>query len=835
MSAKTYLVSGLLAALSSSALADVIPADERMESVVVTAQKREQSPLDVPIALTAYSGNSLKSLNIQEFDKLSLFVPGFQVQNQAPDNPGFVVRGITSDSIDATVEARVSVFQDGVSISRSPASYVELFDIARIEVAKGPQSTLFGRGALIGGVSVVTNHASLDGFQAAASVEAGSYDYDMLEGMVNVPVSDDAALRLAGRYKKRDGYVANLLGGRAYNGIETAALRGSATWHPLEAFSADLIVNFERDGTTATPFKSNSIPPTDPVSGTILGDTGHNSGATLTTSPGLGGGKALGLNRTIESVTALTSYKLSSAFTLSTITAYRRFDDAEVLDVDGSSLTLIGAAASVGGDQFSHEFRLNYDDGGMLSAFAGASYFYENGFSNLPVQYNEREMLAILTGQLNRAAPPSNGFFDSPTYLQGYAPAYLKGLAGKYGYALDSATAAGIAANLQNNHWEEGATEGKTKSVDLYADVTLHASDRLEFSAGLRYSHDDKSSSGSAQDSDRSILRSVLVALTQTGAARSQLLAALAQPGAASLTILPASVVPNFGFGIEPTANNGDRFTKPYTDDGFSWRATARYALAPQSSLYATYARGRRPLQYAPTSASVPYAAPIFGLVAAETVDSFEVGYKTLTLDGRLRLDTAAYFYSYDNFSTSIRNGAQLIATNAGKADAYGFEAAADYKLAEGANLFATYAYGHARFGGDSLYKGNMFRLTPDHKLSVGANLSQAMFGGTVTLTPTYTWQSKMFFDNNDDIPALQTTNIIPDLVQDEVQQAYGLVNLKLSYQPEHAPWSVSLFASNVLDQKFIKDAGNAGDTFGLPTFIAGEPRFLGASLSVKL
>ena len=837
MSAKFHLVSyGVLAMLVSSALADTAPASEQLESVVVTAQKREQNPIEVPIALTAYSGNFLKALNIQEFDKLSLFVSGFQVQNQSPDNPGFVVRGITSDSIDATVESRVSVFQDGVSISRSAASYVELFDINRIEVAKGPQSTLFGRGSLIGGVSVVTNHASLDGFAAAASAETGDYDYSMIDGMVNLPLSDDVAVRLSGRYKKRDGYVKNLLSGPDYDSLETAALRGSATWHPTENFSADMIVNLERDGSSGTPFKSNSVTPTDPATGQILGDLSPNSGATFTTVPGLEDGKKLGMSRTLYSVTGLTTYKIDSALTLNTITAFRRFSVEEVLDLDGSSATLIGAAAEAKGDQFSHEFRLNYDAGGLITAFAGASYFYEGTNTRTPVQYNEREMLALLTGQFNRAAPPANAFFDSPTYLGAYAPAYLKGLAGKYGVALDSATASGIAANLQNNHWEEFTTIGKSKSADLYADVTVHATDSLELTAGLRYSHDDKSSGYAGQTRDRSIIRGVLVALAEPAAIRSAMLAALAAPGASSLTTVPASaLLPDFGFAAQPTLNNGDRSYRPYTDDGFTWRATARYALAPQSSVYATYARGRRPMEFSPAAPTMPNTAPSFAPVAAETVDSYEAGYKTLALDGRLRFDSAVYLYAYNNFRTTIKNGTQLIAANAGKANSYGVEAAADWLAFEGVDLFATYAFSHARFGGDSIYKDNMFRLTPDHKLSVGATLSQALFGGTVTLTPTYTWQSKVFFDDNNDIPALQTTNIIPDTVQDEVQNAYGLLNLKLSYQPEKASWSVSLFASNVLEQKFIKDAGNSGDTFGLPTFIAGEPRFIGASLSMKL
>ncbi|MFM8821317.1 MAG: TonB-dependent receptor plug domain-containing protein, partial [Phenylobacterium sp.] len=128
-----------------------------VEELIVTAQKREQRTLEVPIALTAYTGDFLDDVGVQEFEELSLLVPGFEVQNQSPNNPGFVMRGITSDDGGATIEPRVSVFQDGVSVSKSRGSYIELFDNARIEVAKGPQSTLFGRSALIGAVNIVQN------------------------------------------------------------------------------------------------------------------------------------------------------------------------------------------------------------------------------------------------------------------------------------------------------------------------------------------------------------------------------------------------------------------------------------------------------------------------------------------------------------------------------------------------------------------------------------------------------------------------------------------------------------------------------------------------------
>ena len=109
-------------ALATSANAQVSEDQtSQLEEVIVTAQLRAQDPIEVPFALTAYSGEFLDGLGVQDFEELSAFVPGLLVQNQSPNNPGFVMRGITSDSGAATAEPRVSVFQDGVSISKSRA------------------------------------------------------------------------------------------------------------------------------------------------------------------------------------------------------------------------------------------------------------------------------------------------------------------------------------------------------------------------------------------------------------------------------------------------------------------------------------------------------------------------------------------------------------------------------------------------------------------------------------------------------------------------------------------------------------------------------------------
>ncbi len=194
------LAAASAAALSFTALPAFAEEGAVVDEIVVTAQKQQQQAIDVPLSLTAYSAERLEALGVQDFADLALFTPGFEVQDQSPNNPGFVMRGVTSDSTDSYSEARVSVFQDGVSISKAQGAYVELFDLERVEVAKGPQSTLFGRGALIGGVNIIQKKASTSGVEGYAKLEAGDYSYGEFEGAVNVPLSDKLAVRFsAGR------------------------------------------------------------------------------------------------------------------------------------------------------------------------------------------------------------------------------------------------------------------------------------------------------------------------------------------------------------------------------------------------------------------------------------------------------------------------------------------------------------------------------------------------------------------------------------------------------------------------------------------------------------
>ncbi|HEY9234608.1 MAG TPA: TonB-dependent receptor, partial [Phenylobacterium sp.] len=293
--------------------------------------------------------------------------------------------------------------------------------------------------------------------------------------------------------------------------------------------------------------------------------------------------------------------------------------------------------------------------------------------------------------------------------------------------------------------------------------------------------------------------------------------------------------LPMFGLTFQPTSALGTPTEREADNSGFTWRLVGRYKLSDDANLYASYARGRLPEVLAASAPANPYDPARFAEIEAETVDSYEVGAKAALWDRRLRLDTAAYFYDYDNFQTVEQQGTLFVVTNAGKAEAYGVEAQAELAVVSGLDLFATYAYSHARFK-DGAYDGNRFRLSPDHSLSLGADWRFAALGGEVSVRPTYTWQSKVFFSDDNDRAMFQQPPraLVADNIQDELQDAYGLANLRVSWTAASRPLTLEAFVNNITDEEYLIDAGNTGDSLGMPTFVAGPPRMWGVGLTWK-
>lgn len=768
------------------------------EEIVVTAQLREQNILEVPIAVSAYSGESLDRLGITKFDDLSLIVPGLEVQEQSANNTGFVIRGITSDSGDATSEPRVAVFQDGVPASRNRGSYVELFDLERVEVSRGPQATLYGRGALIGAVNVIQNKADLNDFSLIGEAAGGDYEYGRALLVMNAPlVQDQFGLRLAATMRQREGFTENVLGGDDLGGVNVVALRASAAWAPTDAVRFDLIGNLHEDDNAGTAFVSGRYAACAPAGASQTCSPANPFGpAALNTFGGFENNQPLGLERGVYSVTLLGQFDLSPSFTLNSTSGYRYFRSFEVFDPDGFGLPLAVAAEDARGMQWSQDFRLSYDDGGPLTWFIGASYFEEDGRQRVPFMFDERVALQHAAAQIT----------DTPqTYAALTDPAYVASVI-ELALGAPAGTGVFLEPGLQNNHTEAFTNFGETESVDIYADATLAVTDRLEISAGVRWTQDDKTTSYMAEVGGTG---SLLGAALATGA-------------------LPTTT---WGLFTQPTTGLSSASD---TFEDATWRLVARYALNEDVSLWASYARGRRPDVIAATGPATPLAAPTFSIVPAETVDSVEVGARARLQSG-LNVEGSVYHYEYENFQTSQFSGAMLVTVNAGEASATGFEGQADWQITPWLDLFGTYAYSHARFDSGAR-EGNHFRLSPDHTLSLGAVFAFDVAGGTLSITPTYSWQSEVFFDDDNDDPALQVRSPITlsDFLLDERQDSYGLFNLRARYEAASGHWSVEAFANNLADEEYLIDAGNTGDLLGIPTFIRGAPRTIGLQVATR-
>ncbi len=338
--------------------------DNTVDVITVTTQFREQSVADVPINVSAFDEALLEDLAIADFEDLAAFTPGLIVQEQSPNNTGYSIRGITTDSGEATSETRVAVFRDGVSITRSRGSYIELFDIERIEVAKGPQPTLFGRGALIGGINIIQNKAEDEN---SGSFEMGLGNEGQIEarGHYNFRLADGYGLRVSGVSRERDGYIENTEGGDL-QGRDTQAIRLVLSGTPNDVFSFDLIANYQQDTPPGTSFKSGTLP-------AVGGDTDPFTAASLNTFGGFEGGAELGLDREVRELTFLADFQLSDAWTLNAITGWRDFDSVEIFDPDGMALPFLVIAEDATGEQFSQEFRLSYDAGGAWTGSLGAT------------------------------------------------------------------------------------------------------------------------------------------------------------------------------------------------------------------------------------------------------------------------------------------------------------------------------------------------------------------------------------------------------------------------------------------------------------------------------
>lgn len=232
--------------------ADEVERDAFGGEIVVTAQRQSERLQDVPIAVSAFSTEALEAQQIKTPSDLQLTLPNVTFTKTNFTGASFTIRGIGDLCVGTTCDSATAIHLNGDPLFSTRLFETEFYDLERIEVLRGPQGTLFGRNATSGVVNVITAKPKLGAFEAAAEAEYGNYNSMKGKAMVNIPIGDTMALRVAGIYLNRDGYTKNAFLDTRIDDRDLYSVRGSLRWEPSPDTTIDLMASYfhEKDKRT---------------------------------------------------------------------------------------------------------------------------------------------------------------------------------------------------------------------------------------------------------------------------------------------------------------------------------------------------------------------------------------------------------------------------------------------------------------------------------------------------------------------------------------------------------------------------------------------------------
>ncbi|HKD23608.1 MAG TPA: TonB-dependent receptor plug domain-containing protein, partial [Rhizomicrobium sp.] len=232
--------------LLTSAIA--LPAMAQIEEVVVTAEKKTEDVQRVPIAVTAFTGQDLKDQQIDQFKDLQFHAPNVTYSSGQFGGADFQIRGIGVTAVGYDSESGVAVNFDEVFLGAPQLTEGSFYDLSGVEVLAGPQSTLYGRGATGGAVNINIAKPDLENAMVQVIGDYGNYNAGKIQGVVNLPiVTDQLAIRVAGEWNKRDGFVTNIFNNSKVDSLNEYSVRSTLRWQPTEKTTIDVTGEFSRE------------------------------------------------------------------------------------------------------------------------------------------------------------------------------------------------------------------------------------------------------------------------------------------------------------------------------------------------------------------------------------------------------------------------------------------------------------------------------------------------------------------------------------------------------------------------------------------------------------
>lgn len=763
-------------------------ADDATDNVIiVTAQLREQALQEVPVAVSVLDGDLLEQARITDVTSLQTATPSLAVvtSNRPGTSTAISLRGLGTAGNDPGLEAAVGFSVDGVYRARSGAGLGDFVDTAGLEILRGPQGTLFGKNTTAGVISVTTRRPDLNDFEGFMEGTVGNYDLFRFRGAANLPLSEDkVAARFSFGYQSRDGFIEDPLRDTSYNDRDRFTFSGKLLFQITDDIEALIIGDYsEADESCcqSVRFTNGSAP----LAG-ILNSFANSVGAsypnpptptertTSVNSPVLNENRDRGIQLQLRA-------NLGAA-ELTSITAYRRFDDNQDNDVDFSGADLLRQQIDFGIETFSQELRLNGQAlDGRLDWLVGGFYSDES------IEYGESIGLGV--------------------HLDPYATILSAGLAGLY--------------PAQANAFGTAATQD-AESFALFTHNIFEVTDGLKLTAGLRWTHEEKDAvgnpfaNGTTGGNDfLSIIRAAIDPLTSRANPFDRTLSDSAFSGTAAIS-----------YEWTPDVMTYASYSRGFKAGGFALgRASAGPAFSPNPVCSAS---GNVALPSPPSPFVVFQCDPANPEFEPETVNSYELGLRSQFWDRRVTFNLTAFRADINNLQVNSFVGTGFFVTNAGSARSQGIEVESLVDIVPGVSVGANVSYLDAKFGdnvgviaaGEPSVSGEPLTAAPEWSGSVFANLDVP-----VSDSIEFFARPELYFRSSIATSSRLATDGSPLFLQ-----GYELLNASAGVRIDDR-FEVSAFCRNCTDKTY--DAlifnsvfqGTSRDTF------LGEPAEYGLSL----
>lgn len=738
-------------------------ADQILEEVVITARRREETLQSTPMAVSAYTGDSLEYRGIESLDEISRFAPNLTLENNpsfggASNSAAIYLRGIGQKEFLPTTEPGVGLYVDGVYIARSVGAILDIVDVERLEVLRGPQGTLFGRNTIGGAISVVTVKPDPTGeAEGALSVMAGTDDLLTIKGSYHRPINDTLAARFSLASLSQDGYVKRADGTDLGND-DTVTGRAAFTWLPSDRLTVD--VNFEatRDrengpaleligidftdlsqlgGVVLAPpppmaFIHNvttaAVAPGVPCAATDVNGNGVTSNPSISNcyddryigADGVDEGTAPAFSETdLWGFSTTLTYDISDTLELKSISAWRDLESEFARDGDHSPARISQFYDNLEQEQFTQELQLlgTYDN---MNWILGFYYFNEDGFNTNILDFTVSNFR-------------SGGAFD-------------------------------------NSAWA------------AFAQANFDLSDDLRLTLGGRYTDEEKSFLP-----DQIIFQNYYAGISNVVPPDNPLYALDAPFLQAGERILPL-------------------LEKDIDISEFTPMASLSYDVSDNMMIYGTYSEGFKSggfTQRVFPPIVVPFTAPpgtpdidLIPTYEPEFVDVLEAGFKSRLANGRVRFNGAVFSTDYEDLQVQVFNSVAPVTQNIGEASIDGVELELQASPGNGWLIEGSIAKLDAEYDDidtSITLIGENFDFERVPELTAALGVSREFFldsGGTLTTRLDWGYRSETYNDAYNS-PLLET-------------DAYDLVDASVRWVDANGDWTVVLAGRNLTDEQYM-------------------------------